>query len=209
MRRMIFILFVVATLVSCDNTGVPEFHSQLLADVTSDSLVQYVGDARFHTAQTSRNNLPLFQLTSENRANRGVPTDGYESLGFEAWRELLEVGTYDVSDRGTVFLDPSPIWMTYLRAADDSIETYSSVSGTLEITFSSYERVDGTFAFDALLYCKRSQDPDAPREDPCDVWDLDPSRSRIAVVGSFVAIRMRYDDTIFVDQSVVEMPDFN
>ena len=101
----------------------------------------------------------------------------------------MEVGTYRVADRKSVFAEPTPVWLTYQRAVDDSIETYSSIGGRLDITVVSDERVEGSFSFAAVLYCKMAQDPSTPREDPCDVWDLDITRSPVSIVGTFVGER--------------------
>lgn len=198
MRRTAVVSVVGAILVSCNSPSNPSFEGRLQADITSDIgsdiVVRYSGNASFHAeAHTPINDLPFFQLSSQNRrSSTGLATEGFQSLGLEGWRRIPKEGAHGVSDRSSLYTDTSLTWMTYLRAIDGYIETYSSTSGTIEITYSSDELIEGTFAIEALMYCKRSQDPDAPREGACDPHTLDPSRARIRVVGSFVAPRIYY-----------------
>ncbi len=207
MRRTAVVSVVGAILVSCNSPSNPSFEGGLQADITSDigsdPVVHYSGNAGFHAEAVTpiNNNLPLFKLTSRNRRfSRGLPTDGFESLAFEGWRRRPKEGAHGVSDRPSVFTDTSLTWMTYQRAIDGDIESYSSTSGTLEITYSSDELIEGTFAFEGLLYCRIPQDPDGPREGPCDPMTLDPSRARIRVVGWFVAPRIRFEEWPFINQ---------
>ncbi len=206
MRRTAVVSVVGAILVSCNSPSNPSFEAGLQADITSDigsdTVVYYSGNAGFHAeAHTPINDLPLFQLTSRNRDfSPGLRTEGFQSLAFEGWRRRPKEGAHGVSDRASLFTDTSLTWMTYQRALGGYIESYSSTSGTLEITYSSDELIEGTFAFEALLYCRRPQDPDAPREGPCDPHTLDPSRARIRVVGWFVAPRRRYEDWTVINQ---------
>ena len=217
MRGKTAISLMGVMLAACNGLDVSEIEDQLQADVTATSVVHdsavhhsvvhYSGDAKFHTESFTRDGLPLFELRSENRPKVGLPTDGYESIGFEGWRKRPKPGIPAVADRRSSFADTTLTWATYWRALDDSIETYSATSGAITITHSFDELVAGTFAFEGVLYCLMSQDPDVFTTDPCDVMNLDLSRPTISVVGSFVATRFEQPDVI--NQSLVAPPTSN
>jgi hypothetical protein len=191
-KKAILSLVVVALVCSCgDPGGVSDFQPRLEADITGDVVVHYSGNATFNTAPAARDGLPLFELYSRNRQKSpGVFIDeGYERIWFESWRRRPAVGEHVVSDRGNAFVDTSLTWIGYKRDLAGFKETYSAVSGIFDVTHSSDNRFEGSFAIEAVLYCRISEDwPTTPPEQgSCDPTILDPALNTITIVGTFTA----------------------
>jgi hypothetical protein len=200
-KKAILPLLSVAFLGSCgDPGGVPDFQPRLEADITGDVVVHYSGNATFYTVSAARDGLPLFELYSKNRQKSpGVFIDeGYERIWFEGWRRRPAVGEHIVSDRGNAFVDTSLTWIGYKRDVVGSKETYSAVSGVFDVTHSSDDRFEGSFAIEAVLYCRYFElGSDPPLEGPCDPTLLDPTLNTITIVGTFTAASVT-DDVLVI-----------
>jgi len=197
-ERVALLLLTTALEFSCSNPeGVAEFEARLEANITGDVVVHYSGNAIFHTEKAGNDGRPVFGLHSANRdGNIGLPTDGYQAIGFQAFRSLSDVGEHDVATWDLTLADTTKTWVAYVRAVNGEVESYASVSGAIDITRSSHDRLDGDFVVEAVLYCRRSQDPDVLPQDPCDLNNLDPTRGEITVVGDFIAERLKIGTVI-------------
>ncbi len=180
--------FVVTAVVlcSCGEPELPDLDYRMQAEIAGHVVVEFVGDASFYAAPFGPvEGLPHFELTGATGLLIGWPADGYESIAFTAPRERPAVGEHEVSTRSS-----SSLWAFYQRGVDGYIEQYSALDGTLDIHHSSNQYIEGTFAFEAVLFCRRPQDPAAPIESgSCHPNDLDLSLPRITIVGSVIAKR--------------------
>jgi len=175
-------LAVVLAGVACGGTDVPDFQPRLEADVVDMVTIRYVGDALFSTSYNIRTDLPHFGLSSQNRQKVGLATEGYESMGVTGARERPRVGSYRVGEWPSSLGADGTLWLMYKRVINGLDEEYSSIGGTLEITYSSSQRLEGSFdvqeGFIAI---------DSIKAGSCYPGELDHSLPTVRIVGSFIA----------------------
>lgn len=81
--------------------------------------------------------------------------------------------------------------MYYIRHTDGLSESFTAVSGELEITRSNGDRIEGTFRYVGSRYCSGPYGPDADYDATYICGDpntIDPSAPRMEVTGSFAVV---------------------
>jgi hypothetical protein len=169
--------------VACNSATPPDISPHLVASITDTTVVQYSGDAAFLISNHVPT--PQFQLLSQTQRRDALPKNEFQRIMLTAWGGVPAKGDHEVAAVGS---SSESVWLYYTRATDDGYyEKYMSISGTLTVDYASDDRVIGNFTLDAVLYCRRPQNPDAPRgSDPCDPRRLDLTRPHLTIIGSFV-----------------------
>jgi hypothetical protein len=162
--------------------------SFLRADVTGAVQVRYEGSGEFWLGGDAAMGAPAtFGI------NSSLGPAGGEAL-VSLWRQQEgrpQVGSYPLR-----LPDPAQArWESFAAVYHHRVggETSSFVAetGTLRITRSSAERVEGTFQFTGSRYCTRS--PEGGSWGSCTPTQSMMDSPRIEVSGSFVATPARYD----------------
>ncbi len=199
MKRSHTLLLSILVGGAACSTDVPDFQARLEADVTGDIIVHYEGDAEFAAAYNNAG-LPRFGLESQNQELIGLPTEGFEAVGISGTMDRPREGSYVASRWRLSLVEDGQLWFRYQRAVNGTDEQYSSIGGTVEITYSSSNRLEGTFDIEALLFCRRLQGSvDSFLAGSCHPGELDYSLPTIRVVGSFTARKMP-DDLEVINQ---------
>ena len=144
--------------------------------------IDYVGTGAFHIGRDPRSpSTTVLTVRSE-----GVgPSEGEELVLYGAVN-LGEVGRYAL-EAASDTLTAARFAAFYVRKVAETYEAYGSVSGEVEITRSTPERIEGSVRITALWYCTTPvRGPGAP-QGSCDPRILNPDAPSIVITGSFVA----------------------
>lgn len=191
-RMTILALASLSALAACDSdpVGAEPDGSSFVASVGGNFEATYEGRGYFHAFNPPRG-LPrpaMFTLHSAepDRVNRQV-----QSFSLHRWgTELPAVGSYSIGRTSLQEGDPQLFQASYDRTVGRTVERYTGISGEVQITASSAERIEGTFRFTGVHTCTGTQSymqctfyagPDGSQTDSAD-------RATIEVSGSFVAI---------------------
>ncbi len=174
MRRWVSLLALAGVLSACESAPTePTEVGQLVASIQGNVAASYEGSGQFSIGSNPRapQRPAAFTLRSTGGGSR-------DNEGFYLHRlggELPTPGQYTLGQAGG-------FTVAYERVHNGVRERYTAVTGELEITASTPERIEGTFRLTAVLNCTGTlsamncQVP-APVEGP-----------RIEVTGSFIAV---------------------
>lgn len=134
------------SLSACDSVAVEDLpHTQLAATImlASDDAaheISYEGNGFFSTEAPRRPYAPGgFQLRSSGQGESR--NQGFEFMWDD--RSVPEVGTYQLGPDG-------PFLAAYLRRSGSGDERVAPITGSLEITHSTSDRLEGTFSFEGV-----------------------------------------------------------
>lgn len=176
---------VVLTLVGCESPSsaimaFQEDAGRVLATVSGAVQASFEGTGYFSRDPDSRLGVPQkFQLIS-----RGMgPSKGASLYGDWLQGGIPPVGTYQVvvPEWGATSADGFRLFFEFTD--ENRRDNYAASSGTLTITSSSLDRIEGHFEAEAWLVCS------LPTSDPCP--DLNGTLSqtqRIELKGSFILV---------------------
>ena len=192
MTREALRLLVLALLIAgCSGDPTESDAGFLRANVSGAVDEVYEGTGEFHTG-TPGPDRQQFQISSYRGGGEAEP-----SFALTRWDGgRLAVGSYPLSlvDLVQTRDGPRPAGITfqYFRRVGEYDELFVAESGEVVITRSPPGRVEGTFSFSGMRYCRRQADrvyPLEPPEGPCrlDTGPI-PDAPRISVTGSFAAI---------------------
>ena len=158
----------------------------LRADVTGTVQARYEGTGEFWTGGSAELGRPMtFGINSRvgtSASNETVSLwsqrDGRPAVGNYALR-LPDYSKQKWESFAAV----------YHHGQGNSVESFVAESGTLRITSSSADRIEGTFEFTGVRYCARSA---TERSGSCTPSQVDLNAPRISVSGSFVAVPSNY-----------------
>lgn len=169
------------------------------ANVTGAVVVEYDGTGSFSTG-TPGTGRQQFQVVSE-----ASDASGAQSVSITRWDGgRLATGVYPVALvdvaawEGGAGPDGQPRGLTiqYRRVADGWSEHFVAAAGTLEITRSTGDIVEGTFRFSGFRFCAEQivrSKPPAPRVGPCSLpAETIEGAPAITVNGSFSAVPARF-----------------
>jgi hypothetical protein len=165
------------------------------ASITGAVAVEYVGTGSFSTG-TPGPGRQQFQVISE-----AADASGEQSFSIIRWDggrlatgvhpiALVDVAAWEIGAPAAG--QPRGLTVQYRRVADGWAESFVGAAGTLEITRSTREVVEGTFRFSGFRICAEQtarSNPPAPRVGPCSL-PAEPIEGTpaISVTGSFSAV---------------------
>ena len=160
--------------------------SFLRAEVSGAVQAKYVGTGEFWTGgDADLGQPPTFGINS-----RLSTTGSAEVVSLWTQRQgRPSVGSYELRHPNPAVASWHSFAAVYHHRQGGSVESYVAESGTLRITSSSAERVEGTFQFTGIRYCARSA---TERVGSCTPTVVDPMAPRVSISGSFVAVPADY-----------------
>jgi hypothetical protein len=181
-------------LVACetgDPTGAePSF---LRAEVTGTVQASYAGTGEFWMGGSAADNVPMtFGINSRVNASASG-----ETVSLWLLQEgLPAAGSYELRLPDYSTSEWNSFAAVYHHRQNDSMESFVAESGTVRITASSADHVQGTFEFTGVRYCAASA---GDRVGSCRPTEVDPNAPRASVSGSFIAAPASY-------QAVTRLP---
>lgn len=194
MHRLLAGVALSLVALSCDGPLNSEDAGWVLASLRGVVEEQYQGTGEFHLARPPGFE-PYFWINSD-----GVGSSIGRSFGVVVFGgEMLHVGRYPIREPSKVYGESSGATAFYDRPDGQWQEWYAAVSGDLEITHSSRNRLEGRFRLKAVRYCRNPPltGPDGPfPEGSCHVLYLDLSAPSVELTGSFVAVPWQQKEII-------------
>lgn len=142
----------------------------LVADLRGAVEAEHEANARFHEGPDHWGNIPmLFTLGSSGEDALGR----YQTFRVVRYGARPEVGSYPLTRFNLLDSQAVGILMQYTRQDGNQMRQWTSTSGTLTITASSPERVEGRFDYTAI---------------ECGPRECAPDPTTIRVTGSFSAL---------------------
>ena len=186
MRKFLALTVTALVSLSCGSATSEEgaVVSQLEANITGNVVWTYHGDAEFRTGRSHFGG-QQFQLNSVH-----LDPQSKQTFGLQRFDGSPRVGRYRLAPHDSSLADAGTMTAAYtLYDYDNNLfESYTSLSGVLEVTFSSDERVEATFTFTGLRFCASSlvgTGDDVVGSCSPAILDLD--APRVLIVGSFTA----------------------
>lgn len=188
MRNALAVLLVGLLSLSCEGP-VSGGDGWVRASLRGVVEAEYEGTGEFHVDRHPGLDAVFFQMVSEGNGSAGEQSFNVLSFG-----DIPDVGRYPIREAAKVDGDRTGFSATYHRRSDGWSESYASVSGELEITHSSTDRLEGRFRLNTVRYCRSllvSGPGDPLPEGSCTPMRLDLSAPSLELTGSFVAVRVQ------------------